>query len=92
MKITAVNTKVTWEERRNWVIIKVITDKKLVGWGEATLEGKEKYCASGYQRTERTPDRLRPITSRGPLLSASPYRPSQHGKGPCRSDGSIADP
>ena len=42
MKITDVSTTVTWGGRRNWVIVKVSTDTELFGWGEATLEGKER--------------------------------------------------
>ncbi len=41
MKITAIRTFVTWGEPRNWVFVKVLTDKHLWGWGEATIEGKE---------------------------------------------------
>ena len=42
MKITDISTTVTWGGRRNWVIVKVGTDTELFGWGEATLEGKER--------------------------------------------------
>ncbi len=42
MKIKDVSTTVTWGGRRNWVIVKVSTDTELFGWGEATLEGKER--------------------------------------------------
>ena len=42
MKIKGVSTTVTWGGRRNWVIVKVSTDTELFGWGEATLEGKER--------------------------------------------------
>jgi len=41
MKITEVRTFITWGEPRNWVFVKIITDKGLHGWGEATLEGRE---------------------------------------------------
>ena len=42
MKITDISTTVTWGGRRNWVIVRVSTDTELFGWGEATLEGKER--------------------------------------------------
>lgn len=41
MKISEIQTFVTWGEPRNWVFVKVTTDRDLIGWGEATLEGKE---------------------------------------------------
>jgi galactonate dehydratase len=41
MKVREIRTYVTWGEPRNWVFVKVVTDKGLHGWGEATLEGKE---------------------------------------------------
>ena len=42
MKITQIQTTITWGGRRNWVIVKIVTDTELISWGEATLEGKEK--------------------------------------------------
>lgn len=41
MKITEIRTLISWAGLRNWVIVKVLTDTDLYGWGEATLEGKE---------------------------------------------------
>jgi galactonate dehydratase len=41
MKITEIKTFVTWGAPRNWVFVKVLTDRGLHGWGEATLENKE---------------------------------------------------
>lgn len=41
MKITALKTFITWGEPRNWVFVKVETDREIWGWGEATVEGKE---------------------------------------------------
>lgn len=41
MKITDVQTFITWGEPRNWVFVKIVTDAGLHGWGEATLEGRE---------------------------------------------------
>ena len=42
MKIKDVQTLTVWGGRRNWVLVKILTDTELVGWGEATLEGKER--------------------------------------------------
>lgn len=42
MKIRDIQTTVVWGGRRNWVLVKISTDKGLYGWGEATLSGKEK--------------------------------------------------
>ena len=41
MKITEVRTTITWAGLRNWVLVKVLTDSGIHGWGEATLEGRE---------------------------------------------------
>lgn len=41
MKITEIRTLISWAGLRNWVLVKVLTDSDLYGWGEATLEGKE---------------------------------------------------
>ena len=41
MKITEIRTMISWAGLRNWVLVKVMTDKGLYGWGEATLEHKE---------------------------------------------------
>lgn len=46
MKITDVRTTIAWGGRRNWVVVKILTDTELVGWGEATLEGKEQTVTS----------------------------------------------
>lgn len=42
MRITEVRTFEMWGEPRNWVFVKVLTDEGIYGWGEGTLEGKEK--------------------------------------------------
>jgi galactonate dehydratase len=42
MKITAVKTYICHCYRTNWVFVKVETDAGLHGWGEATLEYREK--------------------------------------------------
>lgn len=50
MKITEIRTTVMWAGLRNWVIVKILTDSDLHGWGEATLEGKEDVvCAAVKQ-------------------------------------------
>ncbi|MCB0115121.1 MAG: galactonate dehydratase [Caldilineaceae bacterium] len=50
MKITEIRTTVMWAGLRNWVIVKVMTDSGLYGWGEATLEHKEEtVCAAVKQ-------------------------------------------
>ncbi|MBI3843365.1 MAG: mandelate racemase/muconate lactonizing enzyme family protein [Planctomycetes bacterium] len=40
MKIAGVESLVVHAESRNWIFVKVASDKGLVGWGEATLEWK----------------------------------------------------
>ncbi len=40
MKIIDIQTTIVNAEMRNWVFVKVITDKDLYGWGEATVEWK----------------------------------------------------
>ena len=50
MKITAINTLVSWAGLRNWVLVKVETDTDLYGWGEATLEGKEEVVVAQVKR------------------------------------------
>ncbi len=50
MKITAINTLVSWAGLRNWVLVKVETDMDLYGWGEATLEGKEEVVVAQVKR------------------------------------------
>ena len=42
MKITDIDTTVAFGGRRNWVVVRVRTDTELVGWGEATIEGRER--------------------------------------------------
>jgi len=41
VKITEIRTLISWAGLRNWVLVKVMTDTGLYGWGEATLEGFE---------------------------------------------------
>ena len=40
MKIIDIKTTIVNAEMRNWIFVKVITDKDLYGWGEATVEWK----------------------------------------------------
>ena len=40
MKIIDIKTTIVNAEMRNWVFVKVITDKDLYGWGESTVEWK----------------------------------------------------
>ena len=47
MKVTGIETHFCWGGRTNWTFVKVLTDSGLYGWGEATLEGKEKTVAEG---------------------------------------------
>lgn len=42
MKIIDIRTVATWAGERNWVFVKVRTDADIHGWGEATLEGRER--------------------------------------------------
>ncbi|HEY3108495.1 MAG TPA: D-galactonate dehydratase, partial [Chloroflexota bacterium] len=46
MNVTDVQVHTTWGEPRNWVFVKVLTDRGLHGWGEATLEGREETVAA----------------------------------------------
>lgn len=42
MRVTGLQTFEMWGEPRNWVFVKLQTDEGLHGWGEGTLEGKER--------------------------------------------------
>lgn len=42
MRITEVRTIISWAGLRNWVFVQIRTDTDLYGWGEGTLEGKER--------------------------------------------------
>jgi len=41
MKITGIETHYAAASGRPWILVKVLTDEGVYGWGEATLEGKE---------------------------------------------------
>jgi galactonate dehydratase len=49
MKVTDIQTHATWAGRRNWVFVKVVTDAGVHGWGEATLEAKERSVRASVQ-------------------------------------------
>lgn len=42
MKITDIQTYLVHSGRQNWIFVKVLTDKGIHGWGEASVEGQEK--------------------------------------------------
>ena len=42
VKITDVKTYLVSTRRQNWLFVKVLTDKGIYGWGEASVEGQEK--------------------------------------------------
>lgn len=42
MKIMSVETYTCFAYRCNWLFIKITTDEDIVGWGEGTLEGRER--------------------------------------------------
>jgi galactonate dehydratase len=42
MKLKRIDTLLVYAQWRNWVFVKLTADTGLVGWGEATIEGKEK--------------------------------------------------
>ncbi len=42
MRITEIRTIISWAGLRNWVFVQIRTDTDLYGWGEGTLEGKER--------------------------------------------------
>ena len=53
MRVTGIETHFCWGGRTNWTFVRVDTDAGLYGWGEATLEGKEKTVAEGVQELAR---------------------------------------
>lgn len=54
MKVTAVKTYlVDTSQWRNFVFVKVTTDEGIYGWGEATVEGKEKTVAEAVHELSR---------------------------------------
>jgi galactonate dehydratase len=50
MKITEIRTTISWAGLRNWVIVKILTDTEIYGWGEATLEGKEETVVAAIKQ------------------------------------------
>jgi galactonate dehydratase len=53
MKITAIDTFMCGTNWRNWTFVRVSTDEGLYGWGEATLEGKEKTTIAAIHELDR---------------------------------------
>lgn len=53
MKVTAVKTFVCYCYRTNWVFVKIETDSGIHGWGESTLEYKEKAVTGAIHELER---------------------------------------
>ena len=54
MKITEIRTTIMWAGLRNWVIVKILTDSDVYGWGEATLEGKEEVVCAAVKQLGQT--------------------------------------
>lgn len=54
MKITEIRTLISWAGLRNWVLVKVMTDSGIYGWGEATLEGRERTVETCVQQFGQT--------------------------------------
>ena len=50
MRLTEVRTIISRAGLRNWVFVQVRTDTDLYGWGEGTLEGKERTVEQAIQR------------------------------------------
>lgn len=53
MKISQIETLIIFAQWRNWVLVKVSTDEGLVGFGEATVEGREKTVAEAVNDLSR---------------------------------------
>jgi galactonate dehydratase len=54
MKIRGIQTHFVYTNpHRNWVLVKVSTDEGIHGWGEASVEGKEKTVAQAIGDLER---------------------------------------
>ncbi len=49
MKIIDIKTTIVNAEMRNWVFVKIITDKDIYGWGEATVEWKTRAVAGAIE-------------------------------------------
>ncbi len=47
LKITEIKTSIMYGIHRNWLLVKVLTDEGVHGWGEGTLEGHEKAVEQG---------------------------------------------
>jgi L-alanine-DL-glutamate epimerase-like enolase superfamily enzyme len=54
MKIRGISTHFVYTgPHRNWTLVKIDTDEGIHGWGEATVEGKEKTVAEAIHELER---------------------------------------
>ena len=54
VKIQDISTAFVYADvHRNWVFVKIMTDEGIVGWGEATVEGKEKTVAQAVDDLKR---------------------------------------
>jgi galactonate dehydratase len=53
MRITSTETFFCWGGRTNWTFVKVNTDEGIHGWGEGTLEGKEKAVEAAIHELDR---------------------------------------
>jgi len=49
MRVTAVETFLSFVGWRNWLLVKVSTDEGIVGWGEATTAGRERTVAAAVE-------------------------------------------
>jgi galactonate dehydratase len=53
VRVTGVEVFFCHAVRTNWTFVKVSTDEGLYGWGEGTLEGKERAVEAGVRELER---------------------------------------
>jgi galactonate dehydratase len=53
MRITDIKVLTMFARWKNWNFVKVETDEGIIGWGEATLEGKEKVAAQAVLELKR---------------------------------------
>ena len=54
MKITAIDNLLMRVERQNWHFVEVRTDEGITGWGEASLEGRERTVAAAVDDLARS--------------------------------------
>lgn len=53
MKLERIDTILVFAQWRNWVFVKLTTDDGLIGWGEATLEGKARTVETAVRELGR---------------------------------------